>query len=88
MGEKKLIANPPMKIFVFCDGTGQNAVRNKEPTQDTNVHRFRQCVPESAFVKHIYQSGAGTHAPEGTSAISFASIADLGDKATGKGGWI
>jgi len=85
MGGEQPPANPPMRIFVLCDGTGQDAVRNWEPTQHTNVHRFRQCVKSSKFVKHMYQAGVGTHAPADASTMSLSNISDLRYQATGSG---
>ena len=78
-------AKPPMRIFVFCDGTAQSAVRHREPTANTNVQRFKDCVPASEYVQHIYQSGAGTHAPGRSSFVNPAKIADKLYQMTGGG---
>ena len=85
MGKKQPRADPPMRIFVFCDGTGQNASQNDEPTQDTNVQRFRQCVPETEFFKHIYRSGVGTNAPDDAKPMSFSKMSDKLYEVTGGG---
>lgn len=76
-------AIPSMRIFVFCDGTAQNAVRNKEVTEDTNVQRFKQCVPVSGSVHHIYESGIGTHAPENAGMLSLSSLGNISCQVTG-----
>jgi len=80
-------AIPSMRIFVFCDGTAQNAVRNKEVTEDTNVQRFKQCVPVSGSVHHIYESGIGTHAPENAGMLSLSSLGNISCQVTGSGEW-
>jgi uncharacterized protein (DUF2235 family) len=57
------LANRP--IWVFCDGTSQNAVRHEDPAFQSNVYKLLDCLPKGK--KHtvpIYQSGVGTNMPE------------------------